>query len=49
MTNVSQDPIAPIPHRERRIYRPARPVAKDEIQAFLGNEDLFMRDTTAAS
>ena len=41
------NPIPPYPGWERRIYRLSRPVTKDDIQAFLGNEDLYTRDTAA--
>jgi len=47
MRPVSQDPVAPYPGWQRRIYRLSHPVAKDDIQAFLGNEDLYVRDTAA--
>ena len=41
------NPISPFPGWERRIYRLSRPVTKDDIQAFLGNEDLYIRETAA--
>ena len=47
MRPVFQDPVAPYPGWQRRIYRLSRPVAKDDIQVFLGNEDLYVRDTAA--
>jgi len=47
MTSVFPDPITPYPGWERRIYRHSRPVTKDDIQIFLGSEDLYVRDTTA--
>jgi hypothetical protein len=40
-------PVPPYPGWERRIYWLSRPVTKDDIQAFLGNEDLYIRDTAA--
>ena len=47
MRSLFQDPVVPYPGWERRIYRLSRPVAKDDIQAFLGREDLYVRDTAA--
>jgi hypothetical protein len=47
MRSLFQDPVVPYPGWERRIYRLSRPVAKDDIQAFLGSEDLYVRDTAA--
>ena len=29
------------------MYRLSRPVTKDDIETFLGNEDLYVRDTAA--
>jgi hypothetical protein len=47
MNSVFRNPVAPFPGWERRIYRLSRPVAKEDIQAFLGSEDLYVRDMTA--
>ena len=47
MTSAFQDPGAPFPGWERRMYRLSRPVTKDDIETFLGNEDLYVRDTAA--
>jgi len=41
------NPISPFPGWECRIYRLSRPVTDDDIQAFLGNEDLYIRETAA--
>jgi len=41
------NPVPPYSGWERRIYQLSRPVTKDDIQAFLGNEDLYIRDTAA--
>jgi hypothetical protein len=41
------NPISPYPGWELRIYRLSRPVTNDDIQAFLGNEDLYIRETAA--
>jgi hypothetical protein len=40
-----QNPVSPYPGWERRIYRLSRPVTNDDIRAFLGNEELYTRDT----
>jgi len=47
MRTVFQNPVAPYPGWQRRIYRLSRLVAKEDIQAFLGSEDLYVRDTAA--
>jgi hypothetical protein len=38
-------PIPPYPDWQRRIYWLSRPVRKDDIWAFLGTEDPYIRDT----
>lgn len=40
-------PAPPYPCWERRIYHLSRPVTKEDIQAFLGNEELYIRETPA--
>ena len=47
MASVFQNPVPPYPDWERRIYRLSRPVTGDDIAAFLGNEELYIRDTAA--
>lgn len=47
MASPFQNPVPPYPCWERRIYRLSRPVTKDDIAAFLGNEELYVRDTAA--
>ena len=47
MNSPFSNPVSPYPGWERRIYQLLRPVTKDDIQAFLGNEDLYIRDTVA--
>ena len=37
--------VPPYPGWEHRTYRLSRPVTGDDIAAFLGNEELFTRDT----
>jgi len=34
---------------ERRIYRLSRPVTKEDIQAFLGDQELFIRETASGT
>jgi hypothetical protein len=40
-------PVPPFPCWERRKYRLSRPVTSDDVAAFLGNEELYMRETPA--
>lgn len=47
MTSGSRDSIPPYPCWQRRTYRLSRPVTSDDIAAFLGNEELYIRDTAA--
>ena len=47
MDSPFTNPVPPYPGWERRIYRLSRPVTNEDIQAFLGNEDLSIRDTAA--
>lgn len=37
-------PVAPYPGWKRRIYHLSRPVTQEDIEAFLGKEDLIIRD-----
>jgi hypothetical protein len=45
MTSGFQDPVPPYPSWVLREYRLSRPVTEDDIAAFLGNEELYVRDT----
>jgi hypothetical protein len=45
MATIFQNPIPPYPGWVRRVYRLFRPVTSDDILAFLGNEELYTRDT----
>jgi hypothetical protein len=45
MIPAFQHPVPPYPGWERRIYRLSRPVTAGDIAAFLGNEELYTRDT----
>lgn len=45
MTSLFQNPVPPYPGWKRRIYRLSHPVTEDDIAAFLGNEELYIRET----
>jgi len=45
MTSAFPNPVPPYPGWRRQIYRLSRPVTNNDIQAFLGNEELYTRDT----
>jgi hypothetical protein len=45
MVSESSDPVPPFPGWERRLYRLPRPVTDGDIAAFLGNEELYVRET----
>lgn len=47
MTLGFPDPQSPFPGWKRHDYRLSRPVSDEDIQAFLGNEELYIRDTAA--
>jgi len=47
MPTTDPNPVPPFPCWERREYRLSRPVTKEDITAFLGNEELYVRDTAA--
>ena len=47
MSSPFQNPVPPYPGWERRMYRLSRPVTGDDVAAFLGNEELYVRDTAA--
>lgn len=40
-------PVSPYPGWERYMHRLSRSVTNDDIQVFLGNEELYIRDTAA--
>jgi hypothetical protein len=42
-----QNPIPPYPGWQRRLYRLSRPVTGEDIDSFLGDEDLYVRETAA--
>jgi hypothetical protein len=47
MSLPANDPIPPYACWERRLYRLSRPVTEEDVRAFLGNEDLYVRETPA--
>jgi len=47
MSSPFPNPIPPCPGWIFREYRISRPVTGDDIAAFLGNEELYIRDTEA--
>jgi hypothetical protein len=47
MPSAFSNPVAPYPGWVRREYRVSRPVTDEDIAAFLGNEDLYIRETDA--
>jgi len=47
MKSPFPNPVAPFPGWERQVYRLSRPVTRDDIHAFLGNEELYLRETDA--
>jgi len=47
MPRLFQDPVPPFPGWRCREHRLSRPLTDDDIAAFLGNEELYVRDTEA--
>nr|WP_320160193.1 hypothetical protein [uncultured Methanoregula sp.] len=47
MSSSSPGQVPPYPCWKHREYRLSRPVTKEDIAAFLGNEELYVRDTEA--
>jgi hypothetical protein len=45
MPTLFQNPVPPYPGWKRRIYRLSRPVTENDIKAFLGDQDLYVRET----
>lgn len=43
------NPVAPFPGWTRRIYRLPREVTHEDIRAFLGNEELYVRQTESGT
>jgi len=47
MTSEFPGPVPPFPGWVRHEYRVSRPVTGNDVAAFLGNEELYVRDTAA--
>ncbi|MDO9325898.1 MAG: hypothetical protein Q7T80_13195 [Methanoregula sp.] len=47
MSSPFSNPIAPYPGWVRKEYRVSHPVTEEDVAAFLGNEDLYVRETPA--
>lgn len=45
MTARCRNPVSPYPGWIHRVYHLSRPVTSRDIAAFLGNEELYVRDT----
>ncbi len=49
MTTRFTHPVPPYPGWKRHIYRLSRPVTGEDIGAFLGNEELYVRETASGT
>jgi hypothetical protein len=49
MADPFDNPGPPYPGWERRIYRLSRPVTEEDIQAFLGDQELYVRETASGT
>jgi hypothetical protein len=47
MTSLFQNSSPPYPCWKRRLYHLSRPVTEEDVRAFLGNEELYVRETQA--
>jgi hypothetical protein len=47
MSSDIPDPVSPYPGWVRREYHLTRPVTDEDVAAFLGNEELYVRETPA--
>ena len=47
MKSEFRNPVPPFPSWVRHEYHVSRPVTEEDIAAFLGNEDLYVRETAA--
>lgn len=47
MESAFRNPVAPFPGWTRKLYRLSRPVTDEDVRAFLGNEELYIRETDA--
>jgi hypothetical protein len=49
MTPPFDNPVAPFQGWKRHIYRLSRPVTDEDIAAFLGDEELYIRETASGT
>ena len=49
MAPAFDNPVPPFPGWERRIYRLSRPVTEEDIRAFIGDQELYIRETAAGT
>lgn len=49
MSSPFTDPVPPFPGWTRRMYRLSRPVTDDDIQAFLADQELYIRETQSGT
>ncbi len=47
MNSPFNDPVSPYPGWKRQISQLSRPITKEDVQAFLGGEDLYIRETAS--
>jgi hypothetical protein len=47
MSALFQNPVSPYPGWEHRVYHLSRPVTQDDVSAFLGDQDLYIRETAS--
>lgn len=47
MSTPYADPVAPYPHWQRMTYHLPRPVTREDVAAFVRNQDLYRRETAA--
>ncbi len=49
MSTIFPNPISPYSGWERLEYRVSRPLTEEDVAAFLGNEELYVRETPAGT
>ena len=47
MSTPYADPVSPYPHWQRMTYHLPRPVTREDVAAFVRNQDLYRRETAA--
>jgi hypothetical protein len=45
MTAPYSDPVSPYPGWIRQIYRLSRPITKEDVDAFAGGQEIYIRET----